>query len=405
MPTIHKHLDLSDFISEEMTEQEIESSIQIVSAYSLSEPSPNEVIPQVSVAATTKIRAVLGKARTSKHNRQLLIAELTTLLSYMYDQVAEIGSLKAQVSLLQQENMLSSGLKEQVALLQAENAVLQRSAQAQGPSAPIQGQAPQQAPKTYSEILKEKAKKRPPPRHVSLVYPRSEEVKESLLKKVDLSKAQLGIKNMRKISKGGIAIECRSNKDLEKLLLEINSNPKVSPTLEARIPARKLPRIILYDVDKTVSKEDLLEKIVAQNDLNQQAIKILFSLNGRARDKCHWVLEAQPSEFKKILKKGKMSFEWSRLSLREFVRPIRCYKRNQYGHISTKYEGKETCPRCGEEWHKGPECEKEKKCSACTAANGKLKKGYDTGHAATDSDCPTYWHELAELKKRIYYGP
>ncbi|GBN35891.1 hypothetical protein AVEN_131875-1 [Araneus ventricosus] len=132
-------------------------------------------------------------------------------------------------------------------------------------------------------------------------------------------------------------------------------------------------------------------------------MKVLFSIRARTQQKCHWVIEAQPQEFKRILKKGKLSFEWSRLSLREFVRPTRCYKCNEYGHISTRCEGKETCPKCGE-GHKGPDCVNQHKCTACTAANVKFQKGYNTGHPATDSNCPSYLHEMVELRKRINYA-
>ncbi|GBN36095.1 hypothetical protein AVEN_152052-1, partial [Araneus ventricosus] len=349
-------------------EKELESSIRITSSHSLKEPSPYEELARVTTAAVTKLTALLHKSRVSSDNRKL-VQELQTLASVLFDKVEENGSLKAQVEMLQAEN----------AALQAQLAAPRQ----QSPPALIPEQA--QQTKVEGNFLR-----------------RSE---ESLIREVDLSKAKLGIKNIRKISRGGIAIECRSNKDLGKLLDEINSNAKISTSLEARVPSKKLPRVILYDVEKTVIKEQLLTKLVAQNDLNEKALKVLFSINSRSHNKCHWVLEAQPSEFKKILKTGKLSFEWSRLSLREFVRPTRCYKCNAYGHISTKCEGKETCPRCGEEGHKSQECENEKRCSACTAANEKHKKGWDTRHAATDSDCPTYWHGLAELKKRIFYGP
>ncbi|GBN71131.1 hypothetical protein AVEN_242870-1 [Araneus ventricosus] len=355
---------------QEVTEQgqeenELEASIRITSAHSLNEPSQYEEMARVTTAAITKITAVLVKARMSSDNRKLVQAELETLASVLFDKVEENGSLKAQVVMLKDEN---AALHARVA-----------APIPQGPQSQAQELAPQQqAPKSYSAILKEKARKRPPPRHVSLVYPRSEEtsseeVKDTLLQEVDLSKAKLGIKNIRKISKGGVAIECRSNKDLGKLLDEINANAKISATLEARIPAKKLPRVILYDVE-------------------------------RNRTKCHWVLEAQPTELKKILKKGKLAFEWSKLSLRKFVRPTRCYRCNNYGHISTRCEANETCPCCGEEGHKGQDCEQPPNCTACTAANKKHSKGYDTGHAVTHGDCPTYLREIAELKKRINYG-
>ncbi|GBN90280.1 hypothetical protein AVEN_79036-1 [Araneus ventricosus] len=375
-------------------DNELENSIRITSAHSLKEPSHYEELARVTTAALTKITAVLTKARVSSENKKLVQAELETLASVLFDKVEENGGLKAKVELLQAENAV---LHEQLS-----NPRIQTHLQV-----PQEQPQQRQAQKTYSEILKGKAKKRPPPRHVSLVYPKSgetssEEVKDTLIREVDLNKAKVGIKNIRKIAKGGIAIECRSNKDLGKLLDEINANQKIADKLEARTPNRKLPRVILYDIDRTVPKEQLLSKLTAQNELDGNALKILFSIRARTQQKCHWVIEAEPQEFKRILQKGKLSFEWSRLSLREFVRPTRCYKCNEYGHISTRCEGKETCPNCGEEGHKGPDCVNRHKCVACTAANTKYQKGYDTKHPATD--CPSYLHEMVELRKRINYG-
>nr|GBN90006.1 hypothetical protein AVEN_15762-1 [Araneus ventricosus] len=373
---------LQDATEQGQEEKELETSIRITSAHSLKEPSQYEEMARVTTAAITKITAVLVKARLSSENRKLVQAELETLASVLFDKVEENGSLKAQVAMLQDENTT----------LHARAA----APRIQEPQVQHQEQAPQkQVPKSYSAILKEKARKRPPPRHVSLVYPRSEEtsseeVKDTLLQEVDLSKANLGIKNIRKISKGRVAIECRSNKDLGKLLDEINANEKISSTLEARIPAKKLPRIIIYDAKRSVTKEELLTKIVAQNEMDEKQVKVLFSLNARTRNKCHWVLEAQPAEFKKILKRGKLTFEWSRLSLREFVRPTRSFRCNHYGHISTRCEANETCPCCGEEGHKGHECEQPENC---TAAN----KKYNIMTPAMQSHTETAPHTCVKL--------
>lgn len=98
-----------------------------------------------------------------------------------------------------------------------------------------------------------------------------------------------------------------------------------------------------------------------------------------------------------------MCYDWKKFNFREYLRPRKCYKCNRFGHISTKCDGEECCPLCGETDHKRAECTKEAKCVNCTHANVKFNKSLETNHTSLDPTCPTHLNQMKLLKNGINY--
>ncbi|GBN03979.1 hypothetical protein AVEN_20944-1 [Araneus ventricosus] len=357
---------------------ESENEIAIVSTH----PSPFEKIAKKTSAVLHMIRATLAKAKVAKSHRKSILEGAVCLIADLNEQAAEIGTLQANIALLEAKAPEFLSLKEQVAALKTENAVLvQKIAQsptAQAPALP-QPQSSSSATPSYANALKRIPPSKRKAKNISLVFAKdkdtsSEEVKETLLKALAPSKIKTGIRNVKKLAKGGVAIECDTAKGTESILQEINSNEKLRLAFEAKTPAKRLPRLIIYDVDETVDKAEFINILVSQNDgIKEQDIKSSFKLKSRQAGKSHWVIEAHPKAFHSLLRRRKIYFEWHMLSLREFLRPTRCYKCNRFGHISTNCQNAETCPQCGEEGHKQPDCKSEAKCINCTEANMKFK--------------------------------
>ncbi|GBO09324.1 hypothetical protein AVEN_2999-1, partial [Araneus ventricosus] len=357
---------------------ESENEIAIVSTH----PSPFEKIAKKTSAVLHMIRATLAKAKVAKSHRKSILEGAVCLIADLNEQAAEIGTLQAKIALLEAKAPEFLSLKEQVAALKTENAALvQKIAQiptAQAPALP-QPQSSSSAAPSYANALKRIPPSKRKAKNISLVFAKdkdtsSEEVKETLLKALAPSKIKTGIRNVKKLAKGGVAIECDTAKGTESILQEINSNEKLRSAFEAKMPAKRLPRLIIYDVDETVDKTEFINILVNQNNgIKEQDIKSSFKLKSRQAGKSHWVIEAHPKAFHSLLRRRKIYFEWHMLSLREFLRPTRCYKCNRFGHISTNCQNAETCPQCGEEGHKQPDCKSEAKCINCTEANMKFK--------------------------------
>ncbi|GBM60790.1 hypothetical protein AVEN_125453-1 [Araneus ventricosus] len=400
-----------DSLLQSPSHDEAKNAIKIVSTHA----SPFEELSMRTTAAMTKIRFTLAKAKVTKSNRKAVLEGTTALLAILYEQANAIGTLSSKASLLEAKCSEVDNLREQIGSLKGENARLtaekaaadQRASQSAAPV--LQSSTAQEAP-SYANALKRVPPHKRKAKNVSLVFAKSkdtssEEVKETLLKALAPSKIKIGIKNVKKLAKGGVAIECDTAKGTETILKEINSNQQLSNAFEAKAPTKRLPRVVIYDVDEAVSKEDFIGTLANQNEgLREQDFPSCFKLKSKQSGKCHWVIEVQPKTFHSLLRRKKVFFEWNRLSLREFIRPTRCYKCNRFGHISTNCQQAESCPQCGEEGHKKAECTNEAKCINCTEANNKYKLNHDTTHAATDPSCPALAHETDQLISRTNYG-
>ncbi|GBO04454.1 hypothetical protein AVEN_272490-1 [Araneus ventricosus] len=391
------------------SKEELENEIEIVSTH----PSAFEKVAKKTSAVLNKTRATLAKAKVAKSHRQSILEGTVCLIAALNEQAAEIGTLQAKIALLEAKAPEFNLLKEQVVALKTENAVLgQRAAQTtslQALAAPQQQSSSSMA-SSYANALKRVPPNKRKAKNVSLVFAKnkdtsSEEVKETLLKALAPSKIKIGIRNVRKLAKGGVAIECDSINGTESILQEINGNEQLRSTFEAKAPAKRLPRIIIYDVDETVEKDAFVNTLISQNEgIREQDIYSCFKLKSRQAGKSHWVVEAHPRTFHSLLRRRKIFFEWHRFSLREFLRPTRCYKYNRFGHIITNCQHAETCPQCGEEGHKKPECKNEAKCINCTETNLKYKLTHEVTHAATDPCCHSLHHETDLFITRTNYG-
>ncbi|GBN35901.1 hypothetical protein AVEN_131884-1 [Araneus ventricosus] len=162
---------------------------------------------------------------------------------------------------------------------------------------------------TFANVLKSQLPKiNKKKKFVSLVYPKdentsSEETKSTLFSSIAPSKLNIGVKNVKKVQNGGVAVECNTEEQLEKIIKEINSNPSLQGKVETRSPVRRDPRIIIYDVDDSISKENFMQTFCQQNNVDNSKISGIFNLKSKTKDKVHWVLQTDPKVFKVLMRR------------------------------------------------------------------------------------------------------
>ncbi|GBN89220.1 hypothetical protein AVEN_3301-1 [Araneus ventricosus] len=164
----------------------------------------------------------------------------------------------------------------------------------QAPALPPPQPSSSSAAASYANALKRVPPSKRKAKNVSLVFAKnketsSEEGKETLLKALAPNKIKIVIRNVKKLAKGGVAIECDSVKGTESILNEINTNQQLSNTFEAKTPTKRLPRIVIYDVDEAVQKEEFVTMLISQNEgIREQDIKSSFNLKSKQAGKFHW---------------------------------------------------------------------------------------------------------------------
>jgi hypothetical protein len=104
-------------------------------------------------------------------------------------------------------------------------------------------------------------------RHVVVIRPSDEsktsQQTEDLIKsKVKPNQLKIGIKSKRRVSKGGLVIECCTEEECDSLSKEINKN---IPEVKAEKPTKKKPTLIIRNVNNNIDSNKLLDIIVDNN--------------------------------------------------------------------------------------------------------------------------------------------
>lgn len=274
-------------------------------------------------------------------------------------------------------------------------------------------------PEEKKRVPERKKQKRVPPRPAPspivcensvLVYPKhkevtSERVKELMTQAIEPNKGRLQVKKLRKVRHGGVLMECGSVCQAEYVVRQCE---KKLFGIETRLPSKRRPQVIFYGVPASHTKEQLPNLIRRQNpDVVEADLEMLFPIKSKRDDgKNHWVARVSPSCFQALLRLKKISLGWDRLTVREFVREVRCFRCNGLGHFRKDCsEPEDLCARCGEAGHKHKECTKEPKCVNCVSVNEHFSQKLETGHSSLDPRCPCVRREKNLIRERTQYSP
>lgn len=243
-----------------------------------------------------------------------------------------------------------------------------------------------------------------PPQKILLVKSKTDEdsevTKQKLMKCFNPQREGVQIKNIRK-TRNGLLIETNSEEDLKKL----EGNKNVSESFKTERPKKRNPRIIIYDVPKDLTEEQLADAVLCQNknicrDNFNENFTPRFKTGKRNNDSVNWVVEVTPCVRNSLLKLNKIYIGWIACRVQDFLLVTKCYKCQGYGHIS-KYCDKETVCSCCAEAHKFSECpnkDKPRKCINC------IKQKRDSNHDSMDKKCPSYKLALERTINSTDYG-
>ena len=138
-----------------------------------------------------------------------------------------------------------------------------------------------------------------------------------------------------------------------------------------KVEKEKFIKGIIHGVDKSIDK-------VSLGQLTSEGYNILntFILHSKTE------VQSVVITFKGESLPNKVFLGYRAYTVKQFIpRPLRCFKCQRFGHVSTKCQHQPRCYKCGEE-HDGRECSKpqeEHKCCNCGSP-----------HSAAYNKCPEY---------------
>lgn len=193
---------------------------------------------------------------------------------------------------------------------------------------------------------------------MAIIYP-NEEIEgldRDLIKKtIDPVDLKIGVKRLKKVSRGGVLIEVPTQDEYDKLELEVQSNLVLKDKFKIRKAEKIKPEIIVYGLDDTIPNEEVIQRLESQNDaLKEAEMKVEFRM--KTKNGMNTIISINAEAFRKIIKIERVNLGWERFRIKEVLRPLQCYKCQMYGHLAKYCRNKQKCSNCGDEEHIFKEC-------------------------------------------------
>lgn len=102
-------------------------------------------------------------------------------------------------------------------------------------------------------------------------------------------------------------------------------------------------KIIIYNANENIENEELRDCPMVQNEsLKEEDFNIDFRM--KARNGINAIFSLLPDLFHKIIKYDKV--KWTRNNVKEFLKPLRCFKCWSFGYLAKYYQIKLNCINC-----------------------------------------------------------
>ena len=215
------------------------------------------------------------------------------------------------------------------------------------------------------------------------------------------------IRAMRKVRKGGVAVETGSVKTVNKIK-EVATARKTIKCVE---PSRRQPMVQIFDVDMDLTEDELKKCLFKQNleDAGiserqvREDVKFRFRTGRRNEEVCNWVVECSPKIRDELISRQRIYIDFASCRVSHYLAVARCYMCQEYGHTQ-KYctgKGKQICSHCGKEGHAFRDCDNREQAPVCVVCKSAKKP---SNHRCGTRECPIYLRALVRKISLTQYN-
>lgn len=194
------------------------------------------------------------------------------------------------------------------------------------------------------------------------------------------------------------------SKDLEKLIAK-----KLGPDYNVTQPRKVYPQLIISNIEKEYSEDELWEEIKSTNHgfKDEDQIKLVHTKNYKNKQgltKWAFIIQAIPSTFEKLVERY-VNVNFNARFVKEHVTVPRCFNCQSYGHRGAMCSFPSICSRCAAN-HKTSECKKELHELSCVNCLEHNRKGLDkvtTAHSCGGAHCHVQKLKVDSFRLKISY--
>lgn len=177
--------------------------------------------------------------------------------------------------------------------------------------------------------------------------------------------------------------------------------------LEARMPRKIQPKIIVYDISNRMTEGYILKELYSKNlkecvteeEFRRGRVRIISRSNKKGAEQGNVILEVTAGIKRSLSERMRIFIEWGAHRVRHYINVLRCYKCLVFGHTLRECSSKERlCHRCGEEGHLAKDCKSESKCRNCRI------RGREHSHSVMSAECPEFLRVYERERMRVENG-
>lgn len=199
---------------------------------------------------------------------------------------------------------------------------------------------------------------------------------------------------------GQLVLKVKTREDSEKLVKKIES---LATRAKISAPRRRRYRVLLLSLDNDLEDDKVtgvLGEVLKDEGVQVRDMDVVRKTPTR-QGKTNWVIDVGYDAYVKLLDLRRICIDFKRYRIVEYLQIIRCFKCQNYGHISS---------RCPSDTQKCPKCAGSHALADCTAvlieacANciNNEDVNIDSAHRADSPDCPAFKaYRASLLAKRL----
>ncbi|GBM33080.1 hypothetical protein AVEN_9625-1 [Araneus ventricosus] len=153
------------------------------------------------------------------------------------------------------------------------------------------------------------------------------------------------IKDVRKLQNGGIAVDCPSQQDVDKILERIGKSPSLQEKIKPISIKKHLQKSVVYGLEPEFTREQIEASLSQSFGDVHKDLKVLFPIKGRTGKNAKQSVKKcfqTPVYIYRQLRRQKLTIDWETHTVKEFLSARKCSKCQSLEHTTTHYRAERT---------------------------------------------------------------
>jgi len=228
---------------------------------------------------------------------------------------------------------------------------------------------------------------------------RPHDLQAKLAKHINCIDLGVTINKLHPTKRNNLVIRVNNEEEADKLIHMVRDSPELNSIVTVDRPRLIMKRVIISKIPCSYTEEQILKFISKELNCDTFNLK-LKKLSKLTSPFYTYLLELPETYVDTLIDKKRLFFDFHSVYVKKFVKIIRCYQCQGYGHLSYNCKQPVACSNCSGS-HLFKDCTVDELC--CVNCKHENKSEVNCEHSASSSICPVYQGLLKQGRENPVY--